>query len=254
MRPVVFLFILIFASISCTSLKNKGHSLSYESADLSIEQVSDHVYRHVSYLNTEDFGKVECNGMIVVYEKEALVFDTPTTDSVSRVLIQWINRALESEIVAVVPTHFHDDCLGGLAEFHAAHIPSYASHKTIEAARAHHVEVPEKGVGEFLSMKVGDQQVFLDYFGEGHTSDNVVGYVPAEKVLFGGCLIKELGASEGNLEDANVLEWANTVRQIKQKYTDIQRVIPGHGEPGDVALLEYTIDLFSQSTGNQGSN
>jgi hypothetical protein len=37
------------------------------------------------------------------------------------------------------------------------------------------------------------------FFGEGHTKDNVVAYFLSEKILFGGCLLKELEASKGYL-------------------------------------------------------
>jgi len=105
---------------------------------------------------------------------------------------------------------------------------------------------PEKGFDNKLALKVGDRDVVTSFFGEGHTKDNVVGYFPSEKVMFGGCLIKELGAGKGNLEDANESAWPATVTNLKQTYPDVQVVIPGHGKPGDMALLDYTIKLFEK--------
>src|SRR5690606_14830020 len=115
MKPIVFLWMLVFALSSCIGSEKVEQNHHYESEDLIIEKVSDHVYRHISYLTTESFGKVVCNGMIVIDGKEVIVFDTTTSDAVSKELIQWIKDTLESEIIAIVPTHFHDDCLGGLA-------------------------------------------------------------------------------------------------------------------------------------------
>ncbi|MCG8322705.1 MAG: hypothetical protein MI921_24605 [Cytophagales bacterium] len=34
-------------------------------------------HRHKSYLETQDFGEVECNGLIFGSRGEAIVFDTP---------------------------------------------------------------------------------------------------------------------------------------------------------------------------------
>lgn len=65
--------------------------------------------------------------------------------------------------------------MGGLNAFHKHDIISIANSKTIEIAK-------EKS--------------------EGHNTDTIVGYYPHEKVLFGGCLIKELNATKGNLADA----------------------------------------------------
>ena len=65
-------------------------------------------------------------------------------------------------------------------------------------------------------------------------------------MLFGGCLIKELEAGKGYLGDANVAAWSGTVEAVKQAYPDVRVVVPGHGEPGDGKLLNYTIGLFKE--------
>jgi len=49
----------------------------YHSEDLIIIQISDNAFLHTSYLQTNDFGNVPCNGMIVRNSNEVVVFDTP---------------------------------------------------------------------------------------------------------------------------------------------------------------------------------
>ena len=217
----------------------------YQSETLEIQKITDHVYQHISFLDTESFGKVPCNGMIVFDKGEALIFDTPTDDATARELIDWVENNLKGKVTAVIPTHFHIDCLGGLDAFHQRGISSYASNKTIALAKANQASVPQNGFDSLLELKVGDEPVMVAFTGEGHTRDNVVGYVPNEKVLFGGCLVKEVGAGKGNLEDANVQEWPLTMDTLKDKYPDVKIVIPGHGKPGGTELLDYTATLFS---------
>jgi metallo-beta-lactamase class B len=134
--------------------------------------------------------------------------------------------------------------LGGLKAFNDNGIPSYASFKTIELAKENHLVAPKNGFNESLVLKVGDENVLVKFFGEGHTKDNVVGYFPSEKILFGGCLIKAVDASKGYLGDANVLEWSNTVERVKKEYPNAKIIIPGHGAFGNTRLLDYTITLF----------
>ena len=98
----------------------------------------------------------------------------------------------------------------------------------------------------YLILAIGDKKVYAEYFGEGHTKDNVIGYFPESNAIFGGCLIKSLGANKGYLGDANTDQWAGTVQQIKLKYPNAEIVIPGHGKPGGTELLEYTIKLFEE--------
>lgn len=233
--------ILVLGLLGC---KTKMNNRNYSSESLKIEQLSESTFRHVSYLQTNDFGKVACNGMVVIDNNEALVFDTPVNDSDSKELIDWIEKTMNCEVVGVIVTHFHNDCLGGLNEFHQRDIPSYARFNTIELAKRDSTALPQNGFDHYLETKVGRTNVINEYFGEGHTSDNIVSYFSDEKVLFGGCLIKTLNASKGYLGDANTQEWSKTVRAVKNKYGEANVIIPGHGKPGGKELLDYTIELF----------
>lgn len=216
----------------------------YKSNDLVITQISENSFVHTSFLQTNDFGNVPCNGLIVRDNNEVIIFDTPTSDNSSKELIKWINETLHCKINAIIPTHFHDDCLGGLKAFEEDHIPSYANVKTIELAKENNLVIPNNGFTDTLTLKVGDKIVTVKFFGEGHTKDNVVGYFPSENLMFGGCLIKELDAGKGYLGDANIIDWSSTVERVKQEYPDVKIVVPGHGEYGDKKLLDYTINLF----------
>ena len=122
---------------------------------------------------------------------------------------------------------------------------SYASHKTIKSALNIDMPIPNKGFKESKTFKVGSETVQVRFFGEGHTTDNVVAYVKSEETLFGGCLVKSLKAGKGNLADANTSEWSNTIRKIKKAYPELKVIIPGHGKAGDQKLLDYTEEMFS---------
>ena len=243
MRHLVLLVIMIWF-LGCKT--QQFNAVSYEVEDLKIEQLTKNTFVHISYLQTEQFGKVPCNGMIVKSGKEAIVFDTPIDDSTSLKLIQWIETELKCRIKAVVVTHFHIDCLGGLKAFHDRGIPSYANKLTIELAKPDNETLPQNGFDQTLELEVGDKKVINAFMGEGHTRDNVVSYFLDEKVLFGGCLIKSLKSGKGNLADANTAEWSNTVKTIKRQFKDVEMVIPGHGKPGGIELLDYTIEMFKE--------
>jgi metallo-beta-lactamase class B len=219
----------------------------YKSDNLEIYALTANTYVHQSYLQTEQWGKVSCNGLIYINKGEAVVFDTPPTDSVSFELIHWIQTKAHAKIVAIVVNHWHGDCLGGLGVFHRNGIASYSSIYTQTLAQkdsVNHTVVPQHGFSDSLMLVIGNKYVTNYFFGEGHTSDNIVSYIPSEKVLFGGCIIKALGASKGNLSEANVKAWPITVAKIKTALPAIQIVVPGHGKPGDASLLDYTIQLF----------
>ncbi|SDL87548.1 metallo-beta-lactamase class B [Kriegella aquimaris] len=185
--------------------------------------------------------------MIIVNGDEAVVFDTPTTATASTELIDWIVHSLNCKIIAILPTHFHSDCLGGIATFHERNISSYAHKRTIEYANENIKNTPKNEFETQLELMVGGKKIIAEFFGEGHTKDNIIGYFPEEKVIFGGCLIKSLNAQKGYLGDANVKDWSSTVRKLKAKYGGARIVIPGHGKVGGIDLLDYTINLFEDN-------
>ncbi len=178
---------------------------------------------------------------------EAIVIDTPTNDIASSELIGWIQKIQNKKIKAVVVNHFHVDCLGGLSEFHKNNIASYASNRTIELAELNDQAVPKNGFKRKNEFTVGNELVLEEYLGQGHTGDNIVGYITAEMTLFVGCLIKTMGAGKGNLSDANTAEGANTVTIIKSRFPKVRHVVHGHGKHGGAELLDYTIGLFENN-------
>ncbi|MCV9385622.1 subclass B1 metallo-beta-lactamase [Reichenbachiella ulvae] len=217
----------------------------YQSENLIIRQISPHCYQYISYLSTQDFGKVECNGMIVMKDKQAYVFDTPATPEGSSELVSWLQDSLQVSTRLIVPTHFHSDCLAGLGVFHKNGIPSMAEAETYQLARADSVEVlPLSSFGGGMDFTIGQDTIKVYDPGPGHTADNVVVYYSADRVLFGGCLVKSDGAGKGYLGDADVANWPNSIKNIQSQFPDIVWVIPGHGEVGSTQLLDYTIQLF----------
>ncbi|QMU27239.1 subclass B1 metallo-beta-lactamase [Adhaeribacter radiodurans] len=241
--PFLISTLLLFG---CHSTKISETNKITKTENLTLQQITEHVYQHTSFLQTESFGKVSCNGMIVFNKNEAIIFDTPPDNKTSLELINWVEQDLHCQVKAIIPTHFHSDCLGGLEEFHKHNIPSYANNLTVKTAQEKNLMVPQNGFSNFLELKVGGKKVIAEYFGEGHTKDNIIGYFPDEKIMFGGCLIKELSATKGNLEDANTTNWPVTVTKLKEKYSNLTLIIPGHGKPGGTELLDYTINLFAQ--------
>ncbi len=247
MMKGIYTTIMLLPLLLLTMCREAQDDALYISDNLRIEQLTTHTYLHISYMDTEKFGRVPCNGLVVFSDEEALIIDTPPGDIASAELLEWINGTLQVEILGVISTHFHEDCLGGLATFHEYKIPSYASNHTIKLAKENGYIPPKYGFQNSMIMNAGYVRTITQYFGHGHTPDNMVVYVPDDKVLFGGCLVKAVGAGPGNLEDANTVIWPNTLRNVITTYPQAAIVVPGHGAPGGRELLEYTVGLFGKS-------
>ena len=212
--------------------------------DLQLVPITETVFLHRSY-KTYPMGRFGSNGVVYVVDNEAIMIDTPVNDSLTLLLINWfLEKGIQFS--AVIPTHWHDDCLGGLGAAHEARINSYGLDMTIDLAKEHDYIPPQIGFIDSLLLDINGQEIECKYLGAGHALDNIVVWIPAEKVLFGGCMIKALSArSLGNTTDADTTTWPQTVSKVKNAYTDVQFVVPGHGAVGGQELLDYTYQLLT---------
>ncbi len=226
------LFIISIFVFHVFSWLSQTENEVYKSENLIIQQLTEKTFVHISFLKTEDYGNVACNVILFIDDRESFVFDTTADDATSKELIDWLNNTKMVKIKGVIVTHFHDDCLGRLKEFHKANIASYAFEQTNELAKAHNLEVPKTGLNFDLGLEINAKKVRNLYFGKGYNKDNIVSYIPIEKVLFGGCLRKTIGTKKGYLGNANIEEWSNTVTKIKNELPCIANVIPRHGKTG----------------------
>ncbi len=229
--------LLVQCKAGKTSLQSLGEGIS-------IQQLTPHLYVHLSYITLSNGSTYPCNGLIYVNRGEAMIFDTPLDEASSQALISWLREEKKVKIKGVVANHFHEDCLGTRAVFHEAGIPSYANSTTIDLAKAEGYTVPMNGFDQNTQLEVGGESVECWHPGEAHTVDNIVAWIPKEKALFGGCMLKSVGATKGNLADANVGAWSSTIQEVKNKYPDLKWAVPGHGDSGGMELLDFTIDLF----------
>lgn len=212
--------------------------------DVAVKKLAEGVWLHTTYFDISGYKHVPANGLIIIDGKNAIMIDLPWTDEQAGVLFDWITREHKAAIQKVVPTHFHIDCAGGLAEAHKRRADSFSLEKTAELLKKSNKPVPKNWFTERLSLSCGNTRVELAYLGGGHTIDNIVAWIPAKKILFAGCLVKALNAKNiGNTEDADLINYPITLRKVKERYPDAKIVVPGHGQPGGLDLIDHTIKL-----------
>jgi metallo-beta-lactamase class B len=219
------------------------------SDSLQIIPLSENVFMHVTELVSPQFGKVPCNGLIYVNGKDAVIMDTPASIGLSVHLLDWFKTTFPGvKLKALIVNHFHADCLGGIRVFHEAGVVSYSHKLTPDLLKLKNdpSPAPQATFDQHLTIDVDGKKVVLRFLGEAHTRDNIVTWIENEKILFGGCMVKALNATKGNLSDANIKEWPATIERVKKEFPELRVVIPGHGNYGGVELLDYTIKLFSQ--------
>jgi metallo-beta-lactamase class B len=143
------------ASTENVEIKSMNRLPVYETEYLIIKKLSNHIFQHISFLNSDDFRKVECNGMLIISGNEGVVFHSPTDNESSTELMNFVANVLQTTITAIVPTHFHDDCVGGILEFEKECISIYLQRLTANILK-------ENGKDLTNSMITFDSSLTLD--------------------------------------------------------------------------------------------
>lgn len=230
----------------CAALPATAQTVLRVSDSITLTRISPHAWVHTSLADLGDFKGVSSNGMVVIDGGEALLLDTPANDAQTETLVRFIADSLHARVTQFMPNHWHADCMGGLRWLQTQGVAAYANRLTVEAARREGKPVPEHAFARSKTLKVGNIQVECHYEGGGHSVDNTVAWVPSEKVLFGGCLVKDIKTTGlGNTADTDMEAWPVTMRKMCDKYRDAQIVVPGHGPWGDAELLTHTLKLVS---------
>lgn len=228
----------------CQSKPPAPRAESFEIAPgVSLQPIAEGVWVYTTYFDLPDLGRYPANGLIAIDNKEAMLIDLPWTDEQTDILFDWAEKQ-EAQVKVVVPTHFHQDCMGGLAEAHRRGAMSYGLDKTIKIAREKGLPVPQIPYQARTMVHCGATVALMTYKGPGHTTDNVVAWLPRQGILFGGCLIKSMDSeSLGNTVDGDLAAYPLTIRKVLGDYARAKIVVPGHGDWGGPELLEHTLKL-----------
>lgn len=169
------------------------------------------------------------NGLIVADGSGSTLVDPGWTRDQAANLLRHATERLKRPVARAIATHFHSDRVGGLEALRRVELPFYAHPLTVGLARAYGTPepdpLPELAKG---SAQIGGVELF--YPGPGHTRDNITAWHGPSRTLFGGCLLKSATApSIGNVEDADLIHYDETLDRLVARYPSRARTIPGHG-------------------------
>jgi len=237
---------LLFAAIICLNGFSQPAKFKLP-GDIELIKISGDAYIHVSYTNLPQYGRIGANGLLLTDKNEAFLFDSPWTDTQTRQLLTWLNDSLRVAITGFVPNHWHGDCMGGLGYLKKQHIPSYANQTTIDIARKEGLPVPENGFKDSLELHLSSKLIKCYYLGAAHSIDNIVVWIPSEKILFAGCMVKSMDSKNlGNTADGDLKAYPVTIGRLMEKFQDAKMVIPGHGQAGGFELIRHTLELSAK--------
>ena len=175
------------------------------------------------------------------------MIDTPWNDELTGKLCEWVKRVWGVEVKNVIVTHYHADNLGGLGYLHSRGVDSSSYSLTRELCSSRKLPIPRDAVGEREILRFDPLGIEFFFPGPGHTADSSCVYIPSRKLLFGGCSVKALSnATLGNTAEAELEKWPDSLEKLRKTFPEARIVVPGHGNAGNLSLIDHTLSLFSR--------
>ena len=187
------------------------------------------------------------NTGIVVGDDGCLVMDAQATPAMARSVIERVRQVTDKPIKYVVLSHYHAVRVLGASAFTGASVVASAETYRLIAERGQEdwdseygrfprlfrdaesipgLTWPNLAFGGSLSLYLGKREVRLMSLGAGHTSGDIVGWVPDCGTMLTGDLVEYHSACYCG--DAKLREWPGTLNRILD--FDPLAVVPGRGD------------------------
>jgi metallo-beta-lactamase class B len=192
----------------------------------------------------EDTYYAKENSVVYVGDKGVTVIGATWTPETARLLAAQIHKVTQKAVIEVVNTNYHPDRAGGNVYWKSIEAKIISTQMTYDFLQSDWDEIVGWTRGAIPSypniplvlptvtyrgtFELHGGRVRILYLGPSHTADGVFVHFPEEKVLYGGCILKE---ELGNLSFANVEEYPRTLRRLQEMKMEIETIVAGHYSP-----------------------
>ncbi|HEY1922660.1 MAG TPA: metallo-beta-lactamase, partial [Tepidisphaeraceae bacterium] len=183
-----FLAILLIgclARIACAD-----DSTTQLGADVTVRRLATNIWIHTSIQRYAGGVIVPSNGLIDETDHGSILIDTAWNDDQTRRICDWAAATLQKPIRLAIVTHAHNDRIGGVGFLLSKNIPVMGLKMTADLAKTRKLIGPTSLFDLNIGQTKQIEGLELFYPGSGHAQDNIVVWLPADQILFGGCLIK----------------------------------------------------------------
>ena len=152
----------------------------------------------------------------------------------AKTYLEEIRKITKAPIKFLVYSHHHYDHIAGGKPFKDAGATVIAHRRAKErlaALKGLDVVIPDQGVGDKHTIKLGGTTLELHFTGRNHSDSSLVMLLPKEKIIF-AVDFNSLGAVPSRLavNDSYPVEWEASLKKTLALNWD--RMIPGHPGPG----------------------
>ena len=186
------------------------------------------------------------NSGILVTDSAVVVIDTKMGGDAEKLFNLAKSKAGPKKII-VINTHYHGDHVKGNHFYKGSDIYIGDYNQQFLKEEISPENQPNLFVRDSLILNLGNEIICLYNLGQAHTLNDMVVWLKTRKVLFAGDLIfYKVNPFLKRESGANVDKWIGALDEML-KIPDVGLVIPGHGEPGDKAMINsmraYFLDM-----------
>ena len=215
---------------------------------VSFAKIAETVWVHTTNYTLPGQSPISSNGLVVLDGDDVILVDGAWGELATVALMEAVRTEVGRPVTKMVITHHHADKVSGVDAAERAGIEVFTHPDTPALAARRGFAVPNTSVAALKEpksrAKVG--AVEIAYPGAAHAPDNLVVYVPEAGVLYTGCAMRGADAATlGNIENANLTAWPETLNWMKAVYKDAKILVPGHGKGGDLSAIDHTLRLLA---------
>jgi len=215
-----------------------------DTPQLKISHLTGDLYVYTTWMDLGGY-MYPSNSMYLVTREGVALFDTPWDSTQFQPLLDSIEARHNKKVILCIATHYHDDRTAGLEFYKSKGVKTYTSKMTWDLCEEFDQKQAEFYFEKDTTFNLGGYRIKTYYPGEGHTKDNIVIWFKKDKALYGGCLVKSTeNTGLGNVADANLGEWGNSIKNVIRKFPKPKYVVPGHlGWESNKGLI-HTLELL----------
>ena len=223
-----------------------GLAFAESDSDIQIRRLAEGVWLHTSHYVYPGGTRFPSNGLIVKDGEGLILVDTAWGELKTVALMNAIELEIGLPVTKAVVTHYHSDRAAGVDVLEARGVKVFSHPLTQRFTIEHGLPVPDNTLDSLVKpgavTTLGKLQVFFP--GPAHSMDNLMVWLPNEHILFGGCAVRAgASTSAGNTSHGDIESWVQVMSFVSERYSDAKIVVPGHGEPGGVDLIDHTSRL-----------